>query len=143
MKNIKTFEEFEVNEISQFAANKAARAAGDKVANTGNNLTKQIKREQRDKFDRYINPALKQKAEAMGFQELGRYMNHFYANLVISDREVYEINMDMDDINKIIINYQGVRLDPSKVPSIVLRKINNFYNMISKDESNPNAIELF
>ena len=143
MKKIKSFEEFEVNEISQYLADKSARAAGQEVANQYNQLTKQIKRDQRDKFDRYINPALKKKAEAMGFQDLGRYMNHYYANLVISDREVYELNIDMEDVNKIIINYQGVRLAPSKVPSIVLRKINNLYNMISKDESNPKSVELF
>lgn len=37
-------------------------------------------------------------------------------------------------------NYQGVTLNPSKVPTIVLRKINNLFNIISKDEAKPNEL---
>lgn len=138
MKKIKSFEEFGVNEISQYLANKALRDAELDISDTETNIVKRkIRKDQRDKFVKYINPEIKNKAEALGFYDLDRYNKNYYFKYTINNTENYDFTLDITNINKLRVVYNDVDIPADKVPSNILRKVNNLFNMIKNSEAGP------
>lgn len=138
MKKIKNFEEFEVNEISQYLANKATLGASNIVSDTDSDkFIRKIKKDQRDKFISYVNPDIKNKADALGFYNLTRYNVNYSFNYTVNNTENYEFHLELPFINKTRINYNGVDINADSVPSNILKKVYNLFNYI-KINSEPN-----
>lgn len=139
MKKIKSFEEFDkTNEISHFLANKAADIAADKVGSTKTSeLDAGIKYKQNSKFRQYINPIIKNKAEAFGFTSLYRFKYSYRFNLM-SNKQKYDILIDLKGDGKYSIKVYDSANNETAVQDLeqnTLNKLKRFIQILIKDES--------
>jgi len=105
MKHLKTFENFELNELTGAYMNKAYHKANS-LANSDDDITSELKKRQSNRFSNYVNPNLVDRVQKLGLimKKVSDDAYRLYSKgkpvaLISNNGEIRDVKADEQDSN--------------------------------------------